>query len=45
MTTTTSPAAGGNAVSSGGNAEIPANPNLVNVTIDGVGVSVPKGPW
>ena len=43
MTVTTSPAAGGNSVSSGDNAEIPANPNLVNLTIDGVVVSVPKG--
>jgi NADH-quinone oxidoreductase subunit G len=43
MTVTTSPAAGGNSVSSGGNAEIPANPNLVTMTIDGVEVSVPKG--
>jgi len=43
MTVTTSPAAGGNAVSSGGNAQIPANPDLIHLTIDGVGVSVPKG--
>ncbi len=43
MTVTTSPAAGGNSVSSGDNAEIPANPHLVNLTIDDVAVSVPKG--
>jgi len=43
MTVTTSPAAGGNAVSSGGNAQIPANPDLITLTIDGVDVSVPKG--
>ena len=43
MTVTTSPAAGGNAVSSGGNAQIPANPDLITLTIDGVAVSVPKG--
>ena len=41
--TTTSPSAGGNAVSSGGNAKIPAGPDAVNLTIDGVAVSVPKG--
>ncbi|HEY8822180.1 MAG TPA: NADH-quinone oxidoreductase subunit G [Dermatophilaceae bacterium] len=43
MTVTTSPAAGGNSVSSGDNAEIPTDPHLVNMTIDGVVVSVPKG--
>jgi len=43
MSVTTSPAAGGNSVSSGDNAEVPANPNLVSMTIDGVVVSVPKG--
>ena len=43
MTVTTSPAAGGNAVSPGGNAQIPANPNLVNLTVDGVPIAVPKG--
>jgi len=43
MTVTTSPASGGNTVSSGGNAQIPASPDLVSLTIDGVGVSVPKG--
>jgi NADH-quinone oxidoreductase subunit G len=43
MTVTTSPAAGGNSVSSGDNAEVPADPNLVTMSIDGVVVSVPKG--
>ena len=43
MTVTTSPSAGGNAVDQGGNAQIPANVELVHLTIDGVGVSVPKG--
>ncbi len=43
MTVTTSPAAGGNSVSSGDNAEIPTDPQLVTMTIDGVVVSVPKG--
>jgi NADH-quinone oxidoreductase subunit G len=43
MTVTTSPAAGGNSVSSGDSAELPANPNLVKMTIDGVVVSAPKG--
>ena len=43
MTITTSPAAGGNSVSSGDDAQIPANPTLVNLTIDDVAVSVPKG--
>ncbi|MEP7017248.1 MAG: 2Fe-2S iron-sulfur cluster-binding protein, partial [Actinomycetota bacterium] len=43
MTVTTSPAADGNSVSSGDNAQIPANPHLVNLTIDDVVVSVPKG--
>jgi NADH-quinone oxidoreductase subunit G len=43
MTVTTSPAAGGNSVSSGDNAEIPVDPNLVTMSIDGVVVSVPKG--
>ena len=45
MTTTnltTSPSAGGNAVSTGGNATPPAAPP-VTLTIDGVEVSVPKG--
>jgi len=41
--TTTGPSAGGNAVSSGGNAKPPAGPDAVNLTIDGVAVSVPKG--
>lgn len=39
----TSPSAGGNAVSSGGNAKPPAGPDDVSLTIDGVEVSVPKG--
>ncbi len=43
MTVTTSPSAGGNAVDKGGNAQIPANVELVNLTVDGVGISVPKG--
>ncbi len=43
MTTTTSPSSGGNAVDKGGDAQVPANPDLVNLTIDGVPVSVPKG--
>jgi NADH-quinone oxidoreductase subunit G len=43
MTVTTSPSAGGNAVDQGGNAQIPANVELVNLTVDGVGISVPKG--
>ncbi len=43
MTTTTSPSAGGNAVDQGGDAQIPARPDLVNLTIDGLPVSVPKG--
>ena len=43
MTVTTSPSAGGNAVDKGGNAQIPANVDLVDLTVDGVGISVPKG--
>lgn len=43
MTVTSSPSAGGNAVDKGGNAQIPANPDHVRLTIDGVPVSVPKG--
>ncbi|MEO7069221.1 MAG: NADH-quinone oxidoreductase subunit G [Nostocoides sp.] len=43
MTVTTSPSAGGNAVSSGGNASVPTKPDDVNLTIDGIRVSVPKG--
>ncbi|USQ80824.1 NADH-quinone oxidoreductase subunit G [Ornithinimicrobium faecis] len=45
MTVNTSPAAGGNAVDTGGNAEIPAEPavKMVSLTIDGVDVSVPEG--
>ncbi|NYG06437.1 NADH-quinone oxidoreductase subunit G [Phycicoccus badiiscoriae] len=42
MSVTTSPSAGGNAVSTGGDASIPAPVDLVNLTIDGVPVSVPK---
>ena len=42
MSVTTSPSAGGNAVSSGGNASIPAPVEQVNLTIDGVPVAVPK---
>ena len=45
MTVNTSPAAGGNAVDTGGNAEIPQEPDLpmVSLTIDDVEVSVPEG--
>ncbi|MDN5794647.1 MAG: NADH-quinone oxidoreductase subunit G [Intrasporangium sp.] len=43
MTTTTSPGAGGNSVSEGGDAQVPKGPNEVTVTIDGVPVNVPKG--
>ena len=43
MTVTTSPSAGGNAVDKGGNAQIPAAVDLVALTVDGVGISVPKG--
>ena len=43
MTVTTSPASGGNAVDKGGNAQVPANPDHVSLTIDGIPVSVPKG--
>jgi NADH-quinone oxidoreductase subunit G len=43
MTVTTSPASGGNSVSSGDNAEVPADPHLVTMSIDGVVVNVPKG--
>jgi len=45
MTTTnptTSPSAGGNAVSSGGDATVPPPVEMVTLTIDGVEVSVPK---
>ncbi|XVX21051.1 NADH-quinone oxidoreductase subunit G [Actinomycetota bacterium] len=42
MSVTTSPASGGNAVSDGGNAQVPAAEELVNVIIDGRAVSVPK---
>ncbi|WP_114907059.1 NADH-quinone oxidoreductase subunit G [Ornithinimicrobium murale] len=45
MTVNTSPASGGNAVSTGDNAEVPAEPDvkMVSLTIDGVDVSVPEG--
>ena len=43
MTVTTSPSAGGNAVDKGGDAQMPARPDDVTLTIDGVEVSVPKG--
>jgi len=43
MTVIPSPASGGETLTSGENASIPARPDLVNLTIDGVGVSVPKG--
>jgi len=43
MTVTPSPASGGDILTSKDNAAIPAKPALVNVTIDGVAVSVPKG--
>jgi NADH-quinone oxidoreductase subunit G len=42
MSVTTSPASGGNAVSSGGDASTPPPVDLVNLTIDGVPVAVPK---
>ena len=42
MTVTTSPSAGGNAVSKGGDASTPPAVDLVSLTIDGVDVSVPK---
>ena len=40
---TPSPAAGGDLISAGTNAQVPAKPDAVNLTIDGVAVSVPKG--
>jgi NADH-quinone oxidoreductase subunit G len=43
MTTTTSPSSGGSTVDKGGDAQVPVNPDLVNLSIDGVPVSVPKG--
>ncbi|WP_048555319.1 NADH-quinone oxidoreductase subunit G, partial [Nostocoides japonicum] len=43
MTVTTSPSAGGNAVDKGGDAALPARPDTVHLTIDGVQVDVPKG--
>ncbi|MGO0575334.1 NADH-quinone oxidoreductase subunit G [Ornithinimicrobium panacihumi] len=45
MTTSTSPAAGGNAVTDGGDASIPDEPDvkMVELTIDDVPVSVPEG--
>jgi NADH-quinone oxidoreductase subunit G len=42
MTVTTSPSAGGNAVSKGGDASTPPAVDQVKLTIDGVEVSVPK---
>ncbi|GAA2157498.1 NADH-quinone oxidoreductase subunit G [Pedococcus bigeumensis] len=42
MSVTTSPASGGNAVSSGGDASTPPPVDEVNLTIDGVPVAVPK---
>ncbi|MGI8716960.1 MAG: 2Fe-2S iron-sulfur cluster-binding protein, partial [Lapillicoccus sp.] len=42
MSVTTSPSAGGNAVSKGGDAAVPAAPDTVSLTIDGIPVSVPK---
>ncbi len=42
MTVQTSPSAGGNAVSKGGDASTPASVDQVKLTIDGVEVSVPK---
>ncbi len=42
MTVQTSPSAGGNAVSKGGDATPPATVDQVSLTIDGVEVSVPK---
>ncbi|MCE1180358.1 MAG: NADH-quinone oxidoreductase subunit G [Micrococcales bacterium] len=42
MSVTTSPASGGNAVSDGGTAQVPAAEELVNVIIDGRAVAVPK---
>ncbi|GAB3071928.1 NADH-quinone oxidoreductase subunit G [Phycicoccus sp. Root563] len=42
MTVQTSPSAGGNAVSKGGDASPPATVDQVSLTIDGVEVSVPK---
>ena len=42
MTVTTSPSAGGNAVSKGGDASPPVTVEQVSLTIDGVEVSVPK---
>jgi NADH-quinone oxidoreductase subunit G len=52
MTVIPSPAAGGDTLTAGSNAAVPAipaipatppRPDLINVVIDGVGVSVPKG--
>ena len=40
---TPSPAAGGDLMSAGTSAEVPAKPDAINLTIDGVPVSVPKG--
>ena len=41
--TTTSPSAGGNAVSTGGDARRPKGPNDITLTIDGIETWVPKG--
>ena len=41
--TTTSPSAGGNAVSTGGDARRPKGPDDITVTIDGIETWVPKG--
>ncbi len=46
MSVNTSPAAGGNAVTEGGNASVPPpepDTELVTLTVDGVEVSVPEG--
>jgi NADH-quinone oxidoreductase subunit G len=43
MTVNTSPAAGGNAVTEGGDATVPDDVKKVSLTIDGVPVSVPEG--
>jgi NADH-quinone oxidoreductase subunit G len=41
--TTTSPSAGGNAISTGGDARRPKGPNDITLTIDGIETWVPKG--
>ncbi|MDQ1537379.1 MAG: hypothetical protein QOE58_1772, partial [Actinomycetota bacterium] len=43
MTVTPSPASGGDILTSANTAVIPAKPDQINITIDGVGVAVPKG--